>query len=244
MNLSVHEDFFLQLFRSANIPASACFVDIGANVGQTLLKFRSCSNAPYFGFEPNPACVYYLEKLISVNRMANTTIIPTGLASDSRIASFYKKGSADTAGTIVQDLRPDFYSQDDVEYVPVFRFDSLDITGNKHISLIKIDVEGAEYDVLSGMTETIKKHKPAILCEVLDSHSEENIPHVQARADKLTALMHNLGYKIYRVVHNGTSITPESIAEIKLRKWTPESWNLNDYLFLPKDVQYKDVFRS
>lgn len=244
MNLSVHEDFFLQIFKGVDLPGNACFIDIGANVGQTLLKFRSCSDAAYYGFEPNPGCVYYLNSLISVNKMKDATIIPTGLAAGDHIAKFYKKGSVDSAGTIVEGLRPEFYSQGDVEYVPVFRFDGLDLINDKRISLVKIDVEGAEYEVLSGMTETIKKHKPAILCEVLDSHNEENVPHVQARADKLVALMHSLDYKIYRIVHNDAGIFPEEISEIRLRKWVPESWNLNDYLFLPSGVQYSDVIRG
>ena len=43
------------------------FIDVGANIGQTLMKLRSISSVPYVGIERNPECVVYLEKLIKVN---------------------------------------------------------------------------------------------------------------------------------------------------------------------------------
>lgn len=60
--------------------------------------------------------------------------------------------------------------------IEVKRFDSLGITD---IGLIKIDVEGAEYRVLTGMMEALKslKHLPIIVVEVgwgKDSHPHWN----------------------------------------------------------------------
>jgi FkbM family methyltransferase len=37
--------------------------------------------------------------------------------------------------------------------------------------VVKIDVEGAEIAVLEGMRETIKRHRPAIICELHDTHA-------------------------------------------------------------------------
>ena len=34
---------------------------------------------------------------------------------------------------------------------------------------MKIDVEGAEIDVLAGMRKTIEEHRPAIVCELHDT---------------------------------------------------------------------------
>ena len=38
--------------------------------------------------------------------------------------------------------------------------------------VVKIDVEGAEIAVLEGMRETIDRHRPAIICELHDTHAE------------------------------------------------------------------------
>jgi FkbM family methyltransferase len=37
--------------------------------------------------------------------------------------------------------------------------------------VVKIDVEGAEIAVLEGMRETIERHRPAIICELHDTHA-------------------------------------------------------------------------
>ena len=39
-------------------------------------------------------------------------------------------------------------------------------------TVVKIDVEGAELAVLAGMRETIAAHRPAIICELHDTHAE------------------------------------------------------------------------
>ena len=38
-------------------------------------------------------------------------------------------------------------------------------------TVVKIDVEGAELAVLEGMRETIGAHRPAIICELHDTHA-------------------------------------------------------------------------
>ena len=49
-------------------PDDGAFIDVGANVGQTLLDILSSHpTAQYIGFEPNPSCVFYLQSLIKLN---------------------------------------------------------------------------------------------------------------------------------------------------------------------------------
>jgi FkbM family methyltransferase len=233
LNLSVKEDWFLELLKKLKVPEGTSFVDVGVNVGQTLLLFRSHYSNTYWGFEPNPACVYYLNALIESNRFRNTHILPVGLSSEKTLAKFYRKNDSDSAGTIVSDLRPDYYEAGETNYVPLFIFDELGIDNMGSISLIKIDVEGAELEVLAGMSETLKKHQPVVICEILDCHSEKSVASMQARADSLVELMRSLNYSVYRILHKDSKIAFEKTAEIKLKVWTPQSWDLNDYLLVP-----------
>src|SRR5438552_790474 len=62
-------------------PHDGAFIDVGANVGQTLLDLHlSCPGTQYVGFEPNVACVTYLRELIKTNSMSNCQILPVALA--------------------------------------------------------------------------------------------------------------------------------------------------------------------
>ncbi len=51
------------------------------------------------------------------------------------------------------------------EAVPVLRLDSMKVS--RRVSLIKIDVEGGEYEVLKGASSLIKRHQPVVFCEIL-----------------------------------------------------------------------------
>ena len=232
-----NNDWFLRLLKILNLQADDNFIDIGVNVGQTLLKFRSVSDSPYWGFEPNPSCVFYLNQLIEANRFKQVSILPVGLSTANSIAKFYIKNEVDSAGTIVNELRPGYYNSDDITYVPLFSLDTLQLDIKGPICLIKIDVEGAELEVLSGMPGTIKKHMPLIVCEVLDSHSEDTIANMQARADKLLNLMQSLGYSVHRIIYSGNKLQSQPLAEIIIKKWTEASWDQNDYIFVPANKQ-------
>ena len=82
-NLKQSDTWMLDFFTSMRLTDTSGFIDIGVNVGQTLLQFRSVSAQPYWGFEPNPSCVHYLNALISANQFKsthiNSLILPTGV---------------------------------------------------------------------------------------------------------------------------------------------------------------------
>ncbi|WP_317897500.1 FkbM family methyltransferase [Aurantibacillus circumpalustris] len=236
LNLKVKEDWFFNFLKDLKLPSDTSFIDVGVNVGQTLLTFRSLYNNPYYGFEPNPSCVFYLHNLMEVNGMLNTHILPIGLSSENSLGRFYLKNEVDSAGTIVKDLRPDYYETEKISYVPLFTFETVGLNEIKPISLIKIDVEGAELEVITGLINTIKKHQPLIICEVLDCHSESSIQAMQERATKLFALIQTCGYTVYRIIHK-TKLELEEVKQIKLKLWEPSSFDLNDYLFVPGNAK-------
>lgn len=74
----------------------------------------------------------------------------------------------------------------DVKKLDSFTFENVD--------LIKIDVEGWEYEVVEGAVETIKKHKPVLMIEILVDHPNKTL---RSSYDftKLNTLLKELNYK-------------------------------------------------
>jgi FkbM family methyltransferase len=233
VNVHLKEDWFFHLVKSLKLPAGTDIVDIGLNVGQSMLAFRSLYDNPYWGFEPNPICVFYLEKLKEANQLQNVHILPVGLYSESTVVKLYINSEHDTAATIRSDLKPGLFQPQNTKYIPVFSLEKLAL-GMKKIGLIKIDVEGAELDVIAGMQETIRQHQPLIICEILDYTATDSQEKEQQRATELVNTIKGLGYRMFRIKHRSDmDLTYEELSTLELKKWTPDSLYSNDYLFLP-----------
>ncbi|MBX2816147.1 MAG: FkbM family methyltransferase [Saprospiraceae bacterium] len=184
------------------LPASeGLFVDVGANLGQTLVNVKSIDpNRPYIGFEPNAACLYYLEHLIDANNLIDTKVLPVGLAQATGVAtlSLYNPASTDGAGSIVPDFRPSnkIYGQ---KLVPVFKSSDLpsDWCHGK-MGILKIDIEGAEYEALAQLENIISRDRPIIIIEILPVYRPENADRLE-RQHKIEALLQRIRYIMYRV---------------------------------------------
>jgi hypothetical protein len=67
-NLDLTEKWMAELIKRLIQIRSGVFVDVGANIGQTLIKLRAVApDVDYVGFEPNPTCFHYLTKLVERN---------------------------------------------------------------------------------------------------------------------------------------------------------------------------------
>lgn len=215
------------------------FVDVGANTGQTLIDFvLSGEKRPYFGFEPNPECIEMLNTLIDANRLENVMMAPVGLADADMILKFFVKrnSTADKGGSLMAGLRPD----NDLRslLVPCYRFDTVrEQLGVDDISLIKIDVEGAELATLSGMRETIAAEKPWIALEVLHRDSAADVNAHDQRTDALLALIAELGYAVFLLdkPHDEGCVNGLTRVEDFPRiAWTPQNKHLCDYMLVPE----------
>jgi len=244
-NLKLKNDWFCLLLDKVNLPENSTFIDVGVNVGQTILKFRSRFINPYLGFEINSNCVNYTRKLIKINGFKKISIFPVGLSDKDEVVVLNSNSEIDnvcTDSTIVPDLRPNKYSDDDKSFVPVYKFDNLKLLDSEsNLSMVKIDVEGAEFEVINGMLETINKFHPLIVCEVLDYDSALTSAKLQDRANKLYDLIRRLSYDVYLIKYSGNTLNFENVSKINLVLWTPASEELNDYLFVPVDNRYIDL---
>ena len=167
-NLTGHEPIVERMVARLLDLRAGCFVDVGANFGQTLLKVaRHDRRRSYVGFEVQPLCLHYLDQLISINRLDTFKILPIGLSDADRFATMTSEHPGDPRATTVQGFWPPDW-QPISRMVPLRVGDSvIEELAPDRIAILKVDVEGAEADVLEGLERTIARHRPYILIEIL-----------------------------------------------------------------------------
>ncbi len=229
-NLNPGEEWMTSIL-SVLLPRRAgAFVDVGVNVGQTMLKVKALNpEQPYIGFEPNPACYCYTQRLIAENGFANCTVLPVGLSNTATVAPLFIKGEADVGGTIIPGFR---YREQwaHMRHVAVFPGDAMLATlGSPLVSVLKVDVEGAELEVLEGLRLTLET-RPFILCEILPLFVDDCAKgrFRKPRQDRLLANMREAGYELFRVLGDGSVIPLPDIA-------THADPSLSNYLFAPRE---------
>jgi FkbM family methyltransferase len=135
-------------------PQIKVFLDVGVNIGQTLLKLKAINrDIKYIGFEPNSDCCFYTRRLSEINCLPNVQIVPCALSDGHGLATLYSDELGASDATIVKDLRDREYVLPS-QHVVRFSFDELSpsLVGEER-AIVKIDVEGGELEVLSGMTQ-------------------------------------------------------------------------------------------
>jgi len=217
------------------------FLDIGANIGQTLIGVNcSAPQWTYLGFEPNGNCIYYINKLIQVNEFKSANIIPIAVSNRNAVMDLHLNSLVDSTATLLDSFRPNHYASGQRLPIVSSSLDELQAKGllSKPTYLVKIDIEGGESLALEGMTNFLQEKRPIIICEVLDTHSSETMTDHKDRLFVIESLLKELNYEIYQIVR---SENDDRITEFKpLVKFRPVAWaeaslKLNDYIFMPKE---------
>ncbi|MFM1896902.1 MAG: hypothetical protein RLZZ385_1976 [Pseudomonadota bacterium] len=146
-------------------PGSGVFCDIGANVGQHAL-FMAAHGARVHAFEPFAAVRSRLEYHIRINSIDTIVVHPVGLgAQDEQLPFFAPTGNNQGIGSFDPDsIRHGNASIGALHLVKGDDwFHSHGITG---VQLMKIDVEGFERPVLSGLQASLRADRPVVVLEV------------------------------------------------------------------------------
>jgi FkbM family methyltransferase len=216
------------------------FIDIGANVGQTLLDFYSTgASTRYIGFEPNPISYASLSTLVLENNFKNCVVLPIGLSDSLSVLNLYSAlgATTDQAASIIPDLR----DARGLQHSPILccRFDDLgNDLGLTSIGLVKIDVEGAELRVLRGMAGSLKELRVPVLCEVLYADKHADMQSYKSNLQEIKRLLDELGYSIFRVQkdrHEKHFVGLMKASAFPVQVWTPETKHECDYLLLPTE---------
>lgn len=239
-----HEPWLDPVFEFALQNREGVFIDVGVNQGQTLAKVLRLSPTPrYIGFEPQCSCALFVDQFIRLNQLENCRIVPAALSDRAGVLELHQHSTlaGDSMASIARDHRPNsFYVQS--TFVPsLCGDDAVQSLGIDAISTIKIDVEGAELEVLNGFRRSVHELRPFVVFEVLNNFlaatgerlSPEMEEYRNERANLISTYFHDAGYDVFNVrgkelIRRG-SIVPEVSADL----------SITDYFGVPKELSAK-----
>lgn len=157
-----YEASFLKFFSFFNSD-DGCVLDIGGNIGNHSIFFSYVKGWDVIAFEPVKLNALCLAINADLNNVSEKIYIVDAALGKAEGHCYLSKIIADNVGSYSHIPEKNENSVS----VPVKVLDDCpkvkDITDT--IGLIKIDVEGMEYDVLQGAINTLQKHKPALAFE-------------------------------------------------------------------------------
>ncbi|MGH7954182.1 MAG: FkbM family methyltransferase, partial [Limisphaerales bacterium] len=140
------------------------FLDVGANTGIYTVKAAkhfTGSGGIVIALEPFPDVLATLYQNILINGFTNVRLRSFCAGERAQSATFWMNFNRPASFSIVRrDERASCLSTLVLTLDEAFAWEGLD-----RLDYIKIDVEGAEAQVLSGAKETIKKYRPIIQVE-------------------------------------------------------------------------------
>ncbi|WP_125811072.1 FkbM family methyltransferase [Actinoplanes sp. ATCC 53533] len=150
-------------------------LDIGANVGLYAALAAACSDREVVAFEPFPTLSEVAERLSADNDL-NFRVESIALGSETGQATLYLSNSSDSSNSLAAGFRE---STRQIE-VPVETLDAYVRRTGVVPAVLKIDTESTEPDVLFGSAETLRDHRPWVLCEVLAGRGEDRLTEAMA----------------------------------------------------------------
>lgn len=156
-----------------NCQKSGIYIDVGANIGNHSVFFaKYCTNKVY-SIEPVRSNYDVLVENLEQNNLINKVRL-------FNLAATNQKNKKYSAGIVSNNMGMCFMQPgNDIDSVIIDEIDFDD-----KVTLIKIDCEGMDIDVLRGCVETIKKHSPDVFIEAA---TDEYF-------DPINKLLSSLGY--------------------------------------------------
>jgi FkbM family methyltransferase len=173
-------------------------IDVGANVGAVALVLAKKVGATgkVFAFEPGPPTVKRLVRNFALNPelAAVTELIPHGLGkTPGELWWTEEKGNPgnallDSTGSqrVIVETLDGYLRQRAVE----------------RVDFLKIDVEGMEFEVAKGATESLHRFHPIIYYETLSRYSSAGTRDNFGTIDSF--LVRECGYTLHRIMRDGT----------------------------------------
>jgi FkbM family methyltransferase len=173
-------------------------IDCGANVGLSVLYFKKLyPKSRVIAYEADPRICQTLINNVHGNGFTDVELVNAAVSTSDAPVSFVSDGK-DTGRIAVASVD----AQKSVETVAGVRL--ADVLAMHDVDLLKVDIEGAEVDVLLDCRDVL--HKCHAVCA--EYHS---FPGTPQRLGELLTMFEELGFRaqVMHVAHNGSPLVPE-----------------------------------
>lgn len=185
--------------------------DIGANKGSFLYWLaRWARPGKAVAFEPQPDLAESLSRLCRRFSLSNVTVERSAVYSSTEQRDFFIPNGHQPAGSLI---KPNAASE--VISTSAVALDDY-FSENDNVAAIKIDVEGAELDVLNGAKRILAQSAPLLVFEC-DRHNTS-----LERMQETFALLAKLGYSGQFV--SGAGLRPMSEFVVDIHQRTHGEW--------------------
>lgn len=191
-----------------NLRRGMCILDVGANFGyySIMIARRLNNDCIIHAFEPNPFVFTRLNYNIDSNKAHSVKAHPCALGARRSVMWLEVDGSNTGAGVVSEHQGARAMGR-----VDVIDLDGL-VPGLNcgQIDFVKLDIEGAEFDFLSGAKEVLMRDVPVLMVEVSPSQLKRR----GCTVDELLVLLRSMGYESFMVAQPEglVSFTEESFS--------------------------------
>lgn len=145
----IKEIFEKNEYHIQNKPKDLTIIDCGSNIGMSVLYFKKLyPESKIIAFEPNPFSFKSLEENVRVNNCKNVELRNEAVSNEDGHLAFYLNENPNS-------LRASFNESRGGEKELLVKTVKLsDVLKSQDVDVVKIDVEGAEHQVLKDLVET------------------------------------------------------------------------------------------
>ncbi len=196
------------------------FIDVGANIGYFSFVAAGVVGeaGQVYSFEPIHDYFVKLDNFARINKQYTIKANMVALGDEKKTAKIFIKGGTDIGNnTFFSDLLGEGNVEKTAD-VEIIRLDNYIKDNNlKKIKLIKIDVEGFEFQVLKGLEGYFRdcsetKNFPFIICEIVPEAYKGKSEGIE----DLFEYMANFSYYPFNILNNKKSVDIEKIKNGKL----------------------------
>ncbi len=164
------------------------FFDVGANIGlYSMLCELLFKPGKVVAFEPTPGTAAITRRIAAENGV-DTVVEQVALGDEPGEADLFLSDVSDSSNSLLRGFKP---SAETVAVLVETLDGYVESTGVVP-NVIKIDVEGFEPQVLAGGEETLRRHRPTLVVEVLHRLGRDYGP-------ALNDVLDRFGYTNYRI---------------------------------------------